>query len=102
LEDVNRIDGAILTSIGCKPLVAGEVSGKRSRMATLKIHLPDEKLKRLRQLAERRHIGMNKLTDEILTIALAEFDAVERFRARAALGSGEEGLRLLDALDGES
>ncbi|HEV2853970.1 MAG TPA: toxin-antitoxin system HicB family antitoxin [Thermoanaerobaculia bacterium] len=71
-------------------------------MATLTIRLSDEKHERLRQLAERRKISMNKLIDELSTIALAEFDAETRFRARAALGSREEGLRLLDVLDRES
>jgi predicted transcriptional regulator len=71
-------------------------------MATLTIRLSDEKHERLRQLAERRKISMNKLLDELSTIALAEFDAETRFRARAALGSREEGLRLLDILDRES
>jgi predicted transcriptional regulator len=71
-------------------------------MATLTIRLSDEKHERLRQLAERRKISMNKLLDELSTIALAEFDAETRFRARAALGSREEGLRLLDVLDRES
>lgn len=71
-------------------------------MATLTIRLSDEKHERLRQLAERRKISMNKLLDELSTIALAEFDAETRFRARAARGSREEGLRLLDILDRES
>ena len=44
---------------------------------------------------------MNKLMDELSTIALADFDAETRFRARAALGSREEGLALLDRLDHE-
>ncbi|HWM94302.1 MAG TPA: toxin-antitoxin system HicB family antitoxin [Thermoanaerobaculia bacterium] len=68
-------------------------------MATLTIRLSDEKHERLRQLAERRHVSMNKLIDELSTVALTEFDAETRFRARAALGSREEGLRLLDELD---
>ena len=67
-------------------------------MATLTIRLSDEKHGRLRQLAERRNISMNKLIDELSTVALVEFDAKTRFRARAALGSPEEGLRLLDKL----
>jgi len=71
-------------------------------MATLRIRLPDEKHERRRQLAERRKISMNKLMDELSTIALAEFDAETRFRARAARGSREAGLRLLDRLDRES
>lgn len=68
-------------------------------MATLTIRLPDEKHERLRQLAERRNVSMNKLIEELSTVALTEFDAETRFRARAALGSREQGLRLLDELD---
>jgi hypothetical protein len=70
-------------------------------MATLTIHLSDEKYERLRKLSEKRQISMDKLIDELLTIALAEFDAETRFRARAACGSREEGLKLLDILDRE-
>lgn len=61
--------------------------------------LPDEKHERLRQLAERRNVSMNKLIEELSTVALAELDAETRFRARAALGSREQGLRILDELD---
>lgn len=68
-------------------------------MATLTIRLSDEKHERLRQLAARHNVSMNKLIDEMATAALVEFDAETRFRARAALGSREEGLRLLDELD---
>jgi len=51
-------------------------------MATLTIRLSDEKHERLRELAERRKISMNKLIDELSTIALADFDAETRFRTR--------------------
>ncbi len=68
-------------------------------MATLTIRLSDEKHSRLRQLAERHKVSVNKLIDELSTVALAEFDAETRFRARAALGSPKEALRLLDDLD---
>lgn len=68
-------------------------------MAPLTIRLSDEKHARLRQLAERRRISVNKLIDELSTVALAELDAETRFRARAALGSPEEALRLLEDLD---
>jgi predicted transcriptional regulator len=71
-------------------------------MATLTVRLPDEKHARLRQLAERRKISMNKLIEELSTVALTEFDVETRFRARAAHGSREEGLKLLDLLDSES
>ena len=59
----------------------------------------NQKHSRLRQLAERRKVSVNKLIDELSTVALAEFDAETRFRTRAALGSPEEALRLLDELD---
>ena len=45
---------------------------------------------------------MDQLMDELSTLALADFDAETRFRARAALGSREEGLGLLDLLARES
>ena len=68
-------------------------------MSTLTIRLPDEKHDRLRQLARQRQLSLNKLIEELATMALAEFDAETRFRARAAKGSPEQGLRLLDKLD---
>jgi predicted transcriptional regulator len=68
-------------------------------MSTLTIRLPDEKHERLRQLARHRQISLNKLIEELATVVVAEFDAETRFRARAALGSPEEGLRLLAKLD---
>jgi len=67
-------------------------------MRRLPIRPSGEKHQRLRELAERRKISLNKLIDELSTIALADFDAETRFRARAALGSREEGLALLDLL----
>jgi predicted transcriptional regulator len=68
-------------------------------MATLTIRLPDNKHARLRQLAQQRKISLNKLMEELVTIALAEFDAETRFCSRAVRGSAAEGLRLLDKLD---
>jgi predicted transcriptional regulator len=41
-------------------------------MATLTIRLPDEKHERLRQLAEPRNVSMNKLIEELSTVALTE------------------------------
>ncbi|MEZ4557530.1 MAG: hypothetical protein R2851_03995 [Caldilineaceae bacterium] len=42
---------------------------------------PDDKHSRLKALAERRNISMNKLFEELSTQALAEFDSEVRFRA---------------------
>jgi helix-turn-helix protein, copG len=65
-------------------------------MTTVTLRIPDEKHARLRLLAESRGISVNKLIDEAATVMLAEFDAETRFKTRAARGSVEEGLALLD------
>lgn len=70
-------------------------------MATLTIRLPDDKHERLKELARRRNMSVNKLIEELSTIALAEFDVETRFRAMAAKGSVEVGLALLAQLDSE-
>lgn len=68
-------------------------------MATLTIRMPDDKHERLRQLAASRKISINKLIEELSTVALAEFDVETRFRTRAARGSAAQGLAILDELD---
>ncbi|MGL4621195.1 ribbon-helix-helix protein, CopG family [Chroococcidiopsis sp.] len=70
-------------------------------MATLTIRLPDDKHERLKELAKRRNISVNKLIEELSTIALAEFDAETRFRAMVVGGNLKAGLDLLDKLDSE-
>ncbi|PIG94148.1 ribbon-helix-helix protein, CopG family [Gloeocapsopsis sp. IPPAS B-1203] len=70
-------------------------------MATLTIRLPDDKHERLKELAKRRNMSVNKLIEELSTIALAEFDAETRFRAMATKGSISAGLALLDRLDSQ-
>ena len=68
-------------------------------MATMTIRLPDAKRDRLRRLAERNGVSLNKLVEEWASIALAQFDAETRFVARAARGDIKRGLALLDKLD---
>ena len=68
-------------------------------MATLTIRMPDDKHSRLKQLAESRGISVNKLIEELSTIALTEFDAYNHFKLMAVQGNLAEGLRLLDKLD---
>ncbi|MFN6525355.1 toxin-antitoxin system HicB family antitoxin [Nostoc sp. ChiSLP03a] len=68
-------------------------------MAILTIRLPDDKHNRLKQLAQAKGISVNKLIEELSTIALAEFDAHTRFKAMAEIGNPEEGLRVLAKLD---
>ena len=75
--------------------------------------MPNDKHERLRLLAKRRRISMNKLInvallaalarlailEELSTVVLAQSDAETRFRARAARGSVRKALQLLDKLD---
>ena len=68
-------------------------------MTTLTIRLPDDTHARLRQLAKQRKISLNKLIEELSTIALTQFEAEIRFRARATQGSVTTGLQLLEKLD---
>jgi len=63
------------------------------------IRIPDGKHERLRRLAESHGISLNKLVDEWASMALAQFDAETRFHVRAARGSAQRGLGLLDKLD---
>jgi len=71
-------------------------------MSTLTFRLPEEKHSRLRRLAASQGVSMNRLLDELATLALAQHDAETRFRARAASGSVSKGLEALDKLDRHS
>lgn len=68
-------------------------------MATLTIRMPDDKHSRLKALAHYRHVSVNKLVEELSTRALAEFDSEVRFRALAAQGDANVGLKLLDKIE---
>lgn len=68
-------------------------------MGTLTIRLSDDKHERLKALAEQRGVSINKLIDELATIALAEQDARNWFEIRAKRGDPKRGLTILDKLD---
>ena len=68
-------------------------------MSTLTIRIPEGKHARLRSLAKAKGISINRLIDELATVALAEYDSETRFRAMAARGSKRTGLALLAKLD---
>lgn len=53
----------------------------------------------MKTLARQRAMSVNKLMEELCTIAVTRHDAEARFRALAASGSVDEGLRVLDRLD---
>jgi len=68
-------------------------------MATLTIRLPDDQHQRLKQLASRRGVSLNKLFEELSTHALVAADAETRFRLRAARADTGAALAALDKLD---
>lgn len=67
-------------------------------MGKLTLRLPDDKYHRLKELSQRRHTSINRLIDEMVTLALAEADAETRFLLRAGRGRGHaaRGLELLE------
>jgi hypothetical protein len=68
-------------------------------MATMTIRIPDAKHERLRRLAKQQGVSLNKLVEEWANVALGQHDSEARFRAMAARGDANRGLRLLDQLD---
>ena len=68
-------------------------------MPTLTIRLPDDKHERLKALARSNSISINKLMDELATVALANYVARVRFETHAARGNPKRPLTLLDKLD---
>ncbi|MCY4439003.1 MAG: ribbon-helix-helix protein, CopG family [Deltaproteobacteria bacterium] len=68
-------------------------------MSTVTIRLPDDTHARLKEIAKSRRMSVNKLVEELSTIVIAQHDAETRFRAIAARGSIDAGLRILDKLD---
>ena len=71
-------------------------------MSALIIRLPQEKRERLQQVAKERKLSVNKLIEEMATVAIAEHDAEVRFQIRAARGRGRtaRGLELLKKATG--
>lgn len=68
-------------------------------MATLTVRLPEDQHRRLKQLAARRGVSLNKLFEELSTSLLAEADVETLFRVRAARGDVTRGLAVLGQLD---
>jgi hypothetical protein len=68
-------------------------------MSMLTIRIPEDKHARLRTLAKQRGVSINRLMDELATLALTQHDVEARFRSMAVRGSTKTGLALLDQLD---
>ena len=73
--------------------------GRNIEICALTIRLPDEQHERLKTLAARRGVSLNKLFEEFSTKAISEFDTETRFRLWAALGDKTRGLEILQQLD---
>jgi predicted transcriptional regulator len=68
-------------------------------MSVVTLRIPDEKHARLKQLASSRSTSVNRLMDELATIALVQHDLSVQFDALAKEGDPAVGLALLDELD---
>jgi hypothetical protein len=68
-------------------------------MSNLTIRMPNDKHERLKALARLKSISINRLMDELATIALANYDARVRFELRLGRGNPKRALALLDKLD---
>ena len=68
-------------------------------MSVVTLRIPDDKHTRLKELAQSRRMSLNRLFDELATVALAQHDLAAQFRAAAAAGNTQRGLALLDKLD---
>jgi len=68
-------------------------------VSTITLRIPDSKHKRLKQYAKEQGVSLNKLFDELATVALAQFDAKTRFTLMASKGDAKRGMELLDKLD---
>jgi predicted transcriptional regulator len=66
-------------------------------VTALTIRLPDDKYRRLKEIANQRGTSINRLIDEMTTLLLADMDTETRFLIRAERGRGkvERGLELL-------
>jgi hypothetical protein len=68
-------------------------------MPKLTIRMPDGKHARLKALARSNSVTLNKLMDELVTVALANYDARMRFETGPAPGKPRRALIHLDGVD---
>ena len=66
-------------------------------MATITYRTTDDKKEKLAALAKDQQISINKVIDELVTIAVTERDTFTRFQVRAARGDAKAALEVLNA-----
>jgi transcriptional antiterminator len=64
-------------------------------MATITYRTTEEKRNKLAQLAAEQNVSVNKVIDELVTVAITERDAYIRFSARANRGNPDRVLEIL-------
>ncbi|GAB4538049.1 MAG: ribbon-helix-helix domain-containing protein [Pleurocapsa sp.] len=67
-------------------------------MGSLHLRISNEKHQRLKELAKSKNMNVNKLLEELATIALTEYDIETRFKIRANRGPTEKPLEVLEKL----
>ncbi len=70
-------------------------------MSTVTLRLPDDTYRRLKQLAASRGVSLNKLMEELSTVALSAHDAETRFSSLAAGADKQKALAILARLDAD-
>jgi hypothetical protein len=68
-------------------------------METINIHFSDDTYRKIKELAISKNMTINKLFEEFSNIAIAEYDAETKFKARVAKASKKRGLEILNKLD---
>lgn len=68
-------------------------------MSIMTIRLADDQHERLKMLASRKGISLNKLFEEFSTRILMESDAETQFRLRAARADNQQAKSILNKLD---
>lgn len=67
-------------------------------MSVVTFRIDDQKHERLKAYAKTKNISLNKLLDELSTMALVEFDTQTRFQKLSQNGDKKRGLELLNKL----
>jgi hypothetical protein len=68
-------------------------------MANFTVRIPEDRYRRLKQLAEARKTSLNSLFEEMATVMLTENDVQTRLELRKRRGSAKGLIEALDALD---
>lgn len=68
-------------------------------MSTITFRLPDSKHDKLKQLAKSQNISVNRLLDELSSMAIAGYDTKMQFELRRSVGDSNKGLEILDKLE---